>query len=167
MVSKSELKKDLVYAYLSACKHKRRKKYVGKFLKDFEQNIDDLASELLDGSYEISPSICFIIESPIKREVIAADFRDRVVHHFLFNLINPVFERLFIYDSYSCRVGEGTLFGIERLDHFVKRDLKIKGYGRYVDDFFLIGCDVENFSSKQFVLGIFVRNDIASSQKKS
>ncbi len=120
MVSKSKLKKDLVYAYLSACKHKRRKKYVGEFLKNFEQNIDDLASELLDGSYEISPSICFIIESPIKREVIAADFRDRVVHHFLFNLINPVFERQFIYDSYSCRVGKGTLFGIERLEHFMR-----------------------------------------------
>ncbi|SHK90364.1 hypothetical protein SAMN05720764_10595 [Fibrobacter sp. UWH5] len=41
MVSKSKLKKDLVSAYLSACKHKRRKKYVGEFLKNFEQNIDD------------------------------------------------------------------------------------------------------------------------------
>lgn len=120
MVSKSKLKRDLVYAFLSACKHKRNKKYVGEFLANFEQNIENLANELLDGSYEISPSICFIIENPIKREVIAAEFRDRVVHHFLFSLINPVFERLFIYDSYSCRKGKGTLFGIERLEHFMR-----------------------------------------------
>jgi hypothetical protein len=57
---------------------------------------------------------------PIKREIIAADFRDRVIHHFLYNRIYPIFDRKFIYDCYSCRVGKGTLFGIKRARGFLR-----------------------------------------------
>lgn len=46
------------------------------------------------------------------REVIAADFRDRLVHHLLFNFLNPHLEKLLIHDCYSCRKGKGTGFGI-------------------------------------------------------
>jgi len=64
--------------------------------------------------------VCFINELPVKREIIAADFRDRVIHHFLYNRIYPVFDKKFIYDSYSCRVGKGTLFGINRARRFLR-----------------------------------------------
>nr|WP_294483227.1 hypothetical protein [uncultured Bacteroides sp.] len=81
---------------------------------------------------------CFIIEDPVKREIFAADFRDRVVHHLVYNYIMPIFERTFIADSYSCRKGKGTLYGVKRLDQLIKRQLREKHYGRYVDDSYII-----------------------------
>ena len=64
--------------------------------------------------------MCFIVFSPVKREVFAAAFRDRVVHHLLYNYLLPFYEPRFIFDSYSCRVGKGTLFGVERLEHHIR-----------------------------------------------
>lgn len=64
--------------------------------------------------------MCFIIKDPVVREVFAASFRDRIVHHLLYNWLMPLFEPIFIYDSYSCREGKGTLFGIERLEHHIR-----------------------------------------------
>ena len=64
--------------------------------------------------------MCFIIRDPVLREVFAASFRDRIVHHLLYNWLMPIFEPTFIYDSYSCREGKGTLFGIKRLEHHIR-----------------------------------------------
>ena len=64
--------------------------------------------------------MCFVVKDPVFREVFAASFRDRIVHHLLYNWIMPVFERTFITDSYSCREGKGTLYGIERLEHHIR-----------------------------------------------
>ncbi|MEI6389433.1 MAG: reverse transcriptase/maturase family protein, partial [Spirochaetota bacterium] len=63
----------------------------------------------------------FIVEKPVKREIFAAGFSDRIVHHVLINRLNPYFEKAFIYDSYSCRVGKGTHFGIERIKRFIRQ----------------------------------------------
>ncbi len=65
-------------------------------------------------------SMCFIIHDPVQREVFAASFRDRIIHHYLYNQLEPVLDPAFIYDSYSCRKGKGTLFGIERLEHHIR-----------------------------------------------
>ncbi len=70
--------------------------------------------------YQTGRSICFIVNKPVKREIFAADFRDRVVHHLIYNYISPLFEKAFINDSYSCRKGKGTHYGIKRLDHFIR-----------------------------------------------
>lgn len=51
------------------------------------------------------------------REIFAAPFRDRVVHHLLYNFVAAWWDKRFIYDNYSCRVGKGTLFGVDRLRH--------------------------------------------------
>jgi len=64
--------------------------------------------------------MCFIINVPVKREVFAASFRDRVVHHLIYNCISPVLERKFIYDCFSCRSCKGTRAGIERLEHHIR-----------------------------------------------
>jgi retron-type reverse transcriptase len=66
------------------------------------------------------PSLAFINYKPVMREVLAASFRDRVVHHFIFAHINPLFENSFIEDSYSCRKGKGTLYGSKRIHGFMK-----------------------------------------------
>jgi retron-type reverse transcriptase len=107
-------------AYLDARQNKRSKAAQLAFERNLEGEIIRLSSEILSRTYELSPSNCFINEKPVKREVVAANFRDRVVHHLLYNWIAPIFERQFIYDSYSCRVGKGTHFGIERARNFVR-----------------------------------------------
>ena len=88
---------------------------------------------------------------PVKREIFAADFRDRVVHHLIFNAINPIFEKHFIKDSYSCRIGKGTSEGIRRVNHFIRScsenyqkdcwilKLDIKGYFMAMDRNILYG----------------------------
>ncbi len=118
--SASSLFLELRKAYLDARRHKRSTVNQLKFERNLERELLSLERELRERSYELRPSVCFINELPIKREIIAADFRDRVVHHFLYNRIYPIFDKKFIYDSYSCRVGKGTLFGINRARRFLR-----------------------------------------------
>ena len=72
---------DLHIAYLDARRHKRNKPYQIDFEKNLKSNLEQLAQELHDRTYRPAPSKCFIIEDPKKREIFAADFRDRIVHH--------------------------------------------------------------------------------------
>ena len=143
--SDKQLLYDLFQAYFDARKNKRNTINALSFEIDFERKLFELYKEIKERKYEIRPSICFVIKEPMLREVFAADFRDRVVHHLIYNYISPFFERLFINDSYSCRIGKGTSYGIKRLDHFIRscshnysRDcyilkLDIKGYFMSMD----------------------------------
>ncbi|MBU4205081.1 reverse transcriptase/maturase family protein [Patescibacteria group bacterium] len=136
---------DLFQAYYDARKNKRSTINVLAFEIDYESKLFELYEEIKSEKYEISPSICFISFKPTKREIFAAGFRDRIVHHLIYNYINPYFERLFINDTYSCRVGRGTSCGIKRTDRFIrscsdnyKKDcyilkLDIKGYFMSMD----------------------------------
>ena len=117
---KNGLLKDVFFAYYGARKHKRNTINQLKFELDLEANIHQLCHDILYRTYEPRPSVAFIVEKPVKREVFAADFRDRVVHHLIFNYLNPVLDARFVYDSYSCRTGKGTLFGIRRLEHHIR-----------------------------------------------
>jgi len=80
-----------------------------------------LARELEDGSYRPGDYHYFTIHEPKERVVAAAPFRDRVVHHALVRVLEPLFEPRFIEDSYACRVGRGTHAGMRRALHFAKR----------------------------------------------
>lgn len=97
-------------------KHKRNKSSALEFEFLLERNLAKLYRELLNGTYTIGRSICFVITRPKPREVWASDFRDRIVHHLLYNHISPSFERLFIADSCACIKGRGTLYAAERLE---------------------------------------------------
>jgi len=123
LISRDNLYNDLMIAYLDARKNKRNKNTQIEFELNLESNLYDLTDELFNRTYKPSPLICFMVEDKIKhtkREVFAPQFRDRVVSHLMFNYISPIFERTFIYDSYSCRKKKGTLFGINRLEHQIK-----------------------------------------------
>lgn len=134
------LNEELHYAYNVAKKHKSNKNYVLSFNKNLENNLFDLENELKNKTYTAQQSICFLINRPKKREIFAAQFRDRIVHHLYFNRTHELFEKTFIYDSYSCIKGKGTHFGIERLKHHIASEsndykktcyvlkLDIKGY---------------------------------------
>ena len=144
-INSKQLLYDLFRAYYDARRNKRNTLNALAFEIDYEKKLFELYEEIKSGKYEISRSICFITFNPIKREIFAADFRDRIVHHLIYNYISPIFERLFIYDSYSCRIGKGTSCGIRRADHFIRScsrnyskdcwilKLDIKGYFMAID----------------------------------
>ncbi len=111
---------DLFQAYYDARRYKRNTTSALNFEINLEHNIFELYQELKNGTYQVSPSLAFIIFDPVQREIIASPFRDRVVHHLVFNYINPIFEKIFINDSYSCRCGKGTSYGINRLSYFIR-----------------------------------------------
>lgn len=110
----------LFEAYYRARKNKRNTRNQLKFEIDHEHNLFMLADEIKERQYEPSPCIAFITNKPVKREIFAADFRDRVVHHLLHGCINHIVERKLIHDTYSCRVAKGTLYGINRIDKFIR-----------------------------------------------
>lgn len=111
---------DLFRAYYDARRNKRNTRSQLRFELNLETNLIHLYHDLRSRKYRPSPSICFVIEDSVKREVFASEFRDRVVHHLYWNYVAELFDRLFIYDSYSCRKKKGTLFGIERLEHHIR-----------------------------------------------
>ena len=111
---------DLFQAYFDARRNKRNTINQLEFEMDFEHNLFVLAEEIRDRTYSVGRSICFIVNNPVKREIFAADFRDRVVHHLIFNRVNHIFDSKLIRDCYSCRKGKGTSDGIERLEHHIR-----------------------------------------------
>jgi len=111
---------ELFEAYYSCRVNKRGTRNALAFEIDSETNLVTLWRGLNEGSYRPGRSDAFIVDKPVEREVFAADFRDRVVHHLIINKLNPLFEAEFIHDSYACRAGKGTLFGVRRLQRFIR-----------------------------------------------
>jgi hypothetical protein len=107
--------KEVYGAFLACRKQKRNTINALKFENNLECNIERLVYELNTRLYNPARSVCFTILKPKPREIFAADFRDRVVHHLLFNYLNPAYEKKFIYDSFACRKNKGTLAAVKRL----------------------------------------------------
>jgi retron-type reverse transcriptase len=131
---------DLFEAYASCRTNKRNTMNALSFELDYEQELVGLWEEINTGTYLPGRSIAFIVDNPVKREIFAADFRDRVVHHLLINKLNPLFERTFIYDNYACRKGRGTHFGIQRIDRFIKQCSH-----NYTRDCYVLKLDIQGF----------------------
>lgn len=143
-LTREQLLLDLYRAYKDARRHKRRRLYQLQFEYHLEENLLSLCDELYSRTYRPGTSTCFIIHDPKMREVFAAEFRDRIVHHLFYNYTHVLFERTFIADSYSCIPGRGTHYGIERLKHHIRSvsrnhtrpcyvlKLDIKGYFMHI-----------------------------------
>lgn len=101
-----------------------------------------LQKEMESHTYIPGRSICFAVTYPKIREIFAADFRDRVVHHLLINEIEPYFERRFIYDSYACRAGKGCHMAVKRLREFLSKISK-----NQTQNAFFAELDIESFFS--------------------
>jgi len=82
---------------------------------DYEQGLLKLQQELENRTYLPGRSICFVVTNPKIREIFAADFRDRIVHHLLVEYLEPIFESKFIFHSFACRKGKGAHKAIEYL----------------------------------------------------
>jgi len=131
---------ELFEAYFSCRANKRNTANAIAFEVDYESNLVKLCEEINNGAYQVGRSIAFIVNKPVTREIFAADFRDRVVHHLIINKLNPLFEKQFINDSYSCRTGKGTHFGIQRIDKFIRQCS-----ANYTQDCYILKLDLQGF----------------------
>ncbi len=98
---------NLELAFKKARKNKTLKPYVIEFEQNLKENLLGLRTELLMQTYKPRPLTTFILRDPKTRKISKADFRDRVIHHAICNLVEPTFEKTFIYDSYANRIGKG------------------------------------------------------------
>ena len=121
-LSYDQLLADLYEAYKEARRHKRNKHYQLKFEEEMEINLNQLCTELYTHTYKASPSECFVIRDPKVREVFAASFRDRIVHHLYFSYVHEMLERTFIEDAYSCIKGRGTSYGVQRMQNHIRKE---------------------------------------------
>jgi len=131
---------EIFQAYFDCRRNKRNTINALAFETNFEHHLFQLKEEILNGSYQPGRSIAFIVNQPVKREIFAADFRDRVVHHWLINKLNPFFEKDFIFDSYACRTTKGTHFGIRRLNDFIR-----ECSNNYTTDCYILKLDIQGF----------------------
>lgn len=118
---RNQLAVMLRQAYYDARKNgKRKTRDEQRFEINEDENLELLLDDIMNRSYRPSRGTVHIVNQPVKREIFAAPFRDRIVHHLIYNLVYKWWDRQFIYDSYSCREGKGTLFGIKRLDYHIR-----------------------------------------------
>jgi Reverse transcriptase (RNA-dependent DNA polymerase) len=112
---------NLLDAWRKAARGKRGHQPAAGFEHQLADRLLELQDDLLSRRYQPGPYVHFQIHEPKLRKISAAPFRDRVVHHALCNVIEPWFERRFIFDSYANRVGKGTHRALDRLQHFARR----------------------------------------------
>jgi retron-type reverse transcriptase len=131
---------ELVQTYLDCRKAKRNTASAVAFEQNQERNLTRLRDELLDGSYRPGRSICFVITRPKAREVWAAEFRDRIVHHLLYNRIASRFYASFIADTCACIPGRGTLYAAKRLESKIRSASE-----NWSRPLWYLKCDLANF----------------------
>ena len=112
---------NLLRAYQRCRRRKRNKPAAVAFDFDWESHLSHIRRECIEGSYRPGGYRHFFITDPKPRKISAAPFRDRVVHHALVQLLEPIFEPGFIFDSYACRRGKGTHRAINRAQTYLGR----------------------------------------------
>ena len=130
----------LFAAYFDCRKNKRGTDSALEFEMHMEQGLVELRDQLLAGTYRPGRSICFVVTHPKPREIWAADFCDRIVHHLLYNHIAPRFYASFIADSCACIPTRGTLYGSKRLEKKVRSITQ-----NWTQPAYYLKCDISNF----------------------
>lgn len=119
---------------------KQKKTDVQKFEWELEQNIFQLYRDLRRGAYRHHSYSAFYISDPKQRHIHKAEVRDRVLHHAVFSALNPIFEKTFIANSFSCRIGKGTHKGFFALEKMIRKTSK-----NYSQPCFILKCDIKKF----------------------
>jgi len=135
---------NLLLAFKKARKHKTKKQYVIDFEKNLPNELFKLQWELLTGTYKPRPLKTFTVRDPKTRRISSSHFRDRVIHHAICNIIEPIFEKRFICDTYANRKGKGTLAALKRFDKFLRKTTR---NGKTITDA-KTGNDVMGFALK-------------------
>ena len=131
---------DLVAAWLDCRRTKRNTVACRAFEVQLEANLGALFEALTAGTYRPGRSICFVVTRPKNREVWAAGFADRVVHHLLYRKIGPRFEAAFIADSCACIKRRGTHYAARRLEAKVRSATQ-----HWTRPVWYLKCDLANF----------------------
>jgi retron-type reverse transcriptase len=119
---------------------KQKKLDVQSFQKNLEQNIFKLHRELKDKTYRHGAYEGFYIHDPKRRHIHKATVRDRVLHHAVFRVLNPIFEPMFITNSFSCRIGKGTHKGVDAIEKILA-----KASNNYTGQCYALKCDIKKF----------------------
>jgi RNA-directed DNA polymerase len=139
---------NLANAWKNTRKGKTKKKYVVEFETNLRENLLQLRKELLEQTYRPEQLKTFILRDPKTRRISKSAFRDRIVHRALVMIIEPIFEKMFIYDSCANRIGKGNLFALRRLKYFIT---KISENG---------DCPKNKFNDRNFIFGYILKADI-------
>ena len=132
---------NLYEAYLKARKKgKLGRRNVLKFTYNLERNLFRIKEELENQTYKPGEYREFYVNDPKKRLIKAVPFKDRVVHHALCNVIEPIFDKGFIHDSYACREDKGTHAGVDRLQNFIRAYNRGGGKKK-----FTLKCDISKY----------------------
>jgi RNA-directed DNA polymerase len=131
---------DLAVAYFDCRRSKRNTPSALAFEQNLERNLIQLHDELAGGTYAPGRSICFVVTRPKAREVWAADFRDRIVHHLLYNKISPRFYASFLADTCACIPGRGTMYAAQRLEGKIRSATE-----NWSKPAHYLKCDLANF----------------------
>lgn len=120
----------------------RYKRKVCAFTFSLEENLLRLRYELIQGRYIPRPYTYFTLHDPKTRSIAAPDFRDRIVQHALVSIIQPLFEKQFIYDSYACRTNKGTHLAVKQLKKFLMAARSVHGKNTPI---YVLQCDIRKF----------------------
>lgn len=119
---------------------RRNKSDIQKFEYKLEDNIFQLHQELKTRTYKYSNYKSFYIQDPKLRRIHKACVKDRVLHHAVFRILYPIFDKNFIFDSYSCRIQKETHKAVNRLQKFARKVSK-----NNTKNCFILKCDIKKF----------------------
>jgi len=128
---------NLLKSYYQARKCKSKKGYIIAFEWNLEKNLFDIQKQLKNCNYQFGQYQSFYVSDPKERLIFAAPFQDRIVHHALCNVIEPIFDKGFIFDSYACRRNKGTHKAVFRLKRFMR------SFGN--DKFYVLKGDIRKY----------------------
>lgn len=137
---KNWLLKEFTISFKEARKNKLNTFNEHSYDVNWMENIIRLVDAVIENYYEPSSSISFIIFDPMIREIFAAPFVDRIIHHFLYRMQCGWWDRRFIPDSYSCREEKGTLYAIQRAQKMMQ-----KVTNNYTEEAYIIKLDIKGY----------------------
>ena len=131
---------NLLGAWKEFKRGKTGKPDVQEFDAELEENLFELHQALKQKTYHPAPYVSFFVSDQKRRSIHKACVRDRVVHQALFRVLYPVFNKTFIHDSYSCRLGKGTHRGVWQLARYLRQVSK-----NYRRPAYALKCDIRKF----------------------
>ncbi len=131
---------NLFQAWEEFKKGKRNKRDVQAFERNLEDNLFSLHEKLKVGSFSHGGYSEFCVNDPKRRHIHKASIADRVIHHLLYKYLYGLFDKTFIHDSYSCRLGKGTHRSVKRLEKFTRKVSK-----NFTQDCWALKLDIKQF----------------------
>lgn len=131
---------DLLEAYYNCRKSKRKTASATNYEMDYESKLVALKERINNRTYSPGKSICFVVTRPRNREVFAATFEDRIIHHYIALRLEPLFEEIFSPRTFNCRKGKGQLYGVQML----KEDIRTCS-NNYTTDCYIMKLDLKGF----------------------